>query len=304
MVFMRGTVLSREASLSWLDPSGLVVEEIPDKDKFFSVVLSPDERFIAMTVRDARETNRDLWIYEIERGFRNRFTQQETDEGHPVWSPDGRFLYYVADPDGSYKVYRKAVSGIRSPELVFDFEAEVRIWDISPDGELLLYSLLGEGGNVDLWVTALDGTQDPRVLVQTAATDGAAKFSPDGKWISYYSTETGTGQVYLAPWPDMEWSRRVSTTTGAWQFWLDDGRTLVFQDGNSQVLSASIEGEGENVKIGVPVQMFAHNGMTFDGPYIDVTGDGEKFIAVGNSETNPPGHFEVILNWSALLPER
>ena len=140
--------------------------------------------------------------------------------------------------------------------------------------------------------------------MQTPAIDGAAKFSPDGKWISYWSMETGTGQVYLAPWPGMEWSRRVSTTTGTWQFWLDDSRTLIFQDEDSRVFSSTIEGEGENVKIGVPVPMFTHAGMTFDGPFIDVTGDGEQFIAVGNSETNPPGHFEVILNWSALLSAR
>ncbi len=301
MVFMRGKALSQAASLSWVDPAGQTVEEIPENDSFSSAVLSDDDRFIALTVLDARATYRDIWIYEIERGFRKRFTLHETDEGDPIWTPDGRYIYYIADPDGVYKVYRKAVSGVKPAELAFELGNDVRIWDISPDGKDLLYSVVGEGSLYDLWVVALDGSEEPRLLVQTAAVDGAARFSPDGRWISYYSEETGTGQTSMAPWPGMEWTRQVSTTSGTWQYWLDDGKTLIFQDGDGQIFSSTIDGEGEGVKIGAPVLLFHHNAMSFEGHFIDVTGDGEKFVVIGNSETNPPGYFDVIVGWQRLL---
>jgi Tol biopolymer transport system component len=302
MVYMRGNALTQDAGLSWISPAGNLIEEIPERDAFDSVVLSPDDRFIALTVLDTRATFRDIWIYEIERGFRNRFTVDDTDEADPLWTPDGRYLYFVADPDGTPKVYRKAVSGIRPPELVFDLGEDVRIWDISADGKQLLYSVTGEGTQHDLWVVELDGIEEPRLLVQTPALDGAARFSPDGKWISYWSMETGTGQIYLAPWPELEWTRRVSTTNGTWQYWLDDSRTMIFQDGAGQVFSSTIEGEGEDVKIGAPVLLFNHNGMQYDGPLIGVTGDGERFVTVGTVATNPPTHFDVIIGWRDLLP--
>ncbi|MDX2474033.1 MAG: hypothetical protein QNL91_10025 [Candidatus Krumholzibacteria bacterium] len=31
---------------------------------------------------------------------------------------------------------------------------------------------------------------------------------------------------------DISPGRQVSTTSGAWQYWLDDGKTLIFQDGD------------------------------------------------------------------------
>ncbi len=304
LVMMRGKNLNEATSLNWVDRQGQAVAEIPERDNFNGVVLSPDGKFIALMVQDQTATDHDIWIYEIERGFRERFTFQDTDEADPLWTPDGQVVYYVANPDGHRKVYRKDVGRTRKNELVFDFEVDVRIWDISPDGNFLLYSIPGEGTDLDLWAADLTGEREPRLLVQTAGTDAAARFSPDGRWISYWSTETGTGQIYLAPWPDMAWTRRVSTTTGTWQFWLDDSKALVFQDGNGSVFSATIDGDTAGVKIGAPEALFTHGAMQFGSHLIDVTGDGERFVVVGNAETDPPTHFDVVFGWPRLLPRR
>jgi Tol biopolymer transport system component len=304
LALMRGKDLSQATSLDWVDPQGQTIEEIPERDAFDAVVLSPDGKHIALTVLDQTATDRDIWIYEVERGFRERFTFQDTDEGDPLWTPDGRYLYYVANPDGAYKVYRKDIGGARTNELVFDFEADTRIWDISPDGEHLLYSVPREGTGLDLWVADLTGESEPRLLVQTAGTDAAARFSPDGRWISYWSTETGSGQIYLAPWPDLAWSRRVSTTSGTWQFWLDDSQTVVFQDGDGSVFSATIDGDADGVTIGAPQPLFSHGAMQFSSHLVDVTGDGQRFVVVGNAETDPPAHFDVVFDWQRMLPQR
>ena len=117
-------------------------------------------------------------------------------------------------------------------------------------------------------------------------------------------TETGSGQIYLAPWPDMAWNRRVSTDIGTWQFWLDDSRTLVFQDGAGRVFSATIDGDADGVKIGAPQPLFEHSSVQFSSHLIDVTGDGERFIVVGSVENDPPAHFDVVFGWPRMLPER
>jgi Tol biopolymer transport system component len=304
LIYLRGHDLTLSASLAWVDRKGNVLEEIQDQDPFNTAVLSPDEKFIALTVYDATRTNRDIWIYEIERGFKSRFTNEKTDERHPLWSRDGRHLYFVWDQDDYYKVYRKAVSGIESPELVLDLGKDILIWDLSQDDRYLLYTVEGEGTAGDLWVADLTGKEEPRLLRQTPAEDGAARFSPDGRWISFWSMETGTGQVYLAPWPGMEYTRRVSTTEGAWQYWSADSSELVFQDGEGSVYSSTITAENGGVKIGAPEPLFAHNGMQYVGPLIDMTGDSQRFLTVMTIEAIPPEFADLVINWPALLPER
>jgi Tol biopolymer transport system component len=304
LALMRGKDLNQATGLNWVDAQGLTIAEIPERDAFDGVVISPDGEHIALTVLDQTATNHDIWIYEIERGFRERFTFQDSDESDPLWAPDGRFLYYIANPDGVYKVYRKDVGGPRAVELILDLEVDTRIWDISPDGKHLLYSIPSEETGLDLWVADLTGDSEARLLVRTAGIDAAARFSPDGRWISYWSTETGSGQIYLAPWPDMAWNRRVSTDIGTWQFWLDDSRTLVFQDGAGRVFSATIDGDADGVKIGAPQPLFEHSSVQFGSHLIDVTGDGERFIVVGSVENDPPAHFDVVFGWPRMLPER
>ena len=51
-------------------------------------------------------------------------------------------------------------------------------------------------GPQDVWVLPLVGDRKPRLFVQNAF-DG--QFSPDGRWVSYTSPESGTPQVNVVP---------------------------------------------------------------------------------------------------------
>jgi Tol biopolymer transport system component len=304
LTYLRGQDVTLTASMAWVDRKGALLEEIRDQDPFNPAVLSPDEKFIAVTIYDATRTNRDIWIYEIERGFKSRFTNADSDERYPVWSPDGSHLYYISDRDGYHKIYRKAVSGIEAAEEVLDMGRQALLWDLSGDERHVLYSVNGEETAGDLWVADLTGQEEPRLLRGTTAEDGAARFSPDGRWISYWSMETGAGEVYLAPWPGMEYTRRVSTTTGAWQYWSADSRELVFQDGDGSVFSSTIAPGERGVRIGAPEPLFDHNGMQYAGPLLDMAGDAQRFITVQTIEATPPAFADVVINWPALLPEQ
>ncbi len=202
-------------------------------------------------------------------------------------------------------MYRKAVSGARPAELVLDLGKDVFLWDLSPDGTTALISMVGEKTEGDLYAVALDGSTEPRLLRQSDAEDGAGRFSPDGKWISYWSQETGSGQVYLSPWPDMEYSRRVSTVSGAWASWTADSRELFFQNGDAEIFSVTIEPmPGGDVRIGGPELRMNHNGMQYEGPLMDVTDDGQRILAVMTIEATPPTFADLIIDWPDLLPRQ
>ncbi len=303
LLVMRGGEVTMSGSMAWMDRRGVQQEEIPELAPYNTVVLSPDEKFVAVTVWDGTRSSRDLWIYEFERAFNARFTSDRGDEYRPLWSPDGARLYYIADREGYYKVYRRAVNGTEADELVLDAGSDALIWDISADERYLLYSVMGEGTGNDLWLADLTGAEEPRLLRGSPQEDAAAHFSPDGRWISYWSMETGSGQVYLAPWPSMSYTRRVSTSGGAWQLWSADSRELVFQDGDGKVYACSIEPDGDGVKIGAPQPLFDHGGVSFDGPRIGMTGDAQRFLGVMSVDTTPPGYIDVVIGWPELLPQ-
>ena len=77
--------------------------------------LSPDDRQAAVTLQGE---SRDLWITSLERQAFSRLTASESTEFDPIWSHDGKELFYVFD--------RPAVELQRIPEglpISFDWYA-------------------------------------------------------------------------------------------------------------------------------------------------------------------------------------
>ena len=69
-------------------------------------------------------------------------------------------------------------------------------------------------------------------------------------------------------------------------------------------LGSTIATEDGQLKIGAPELLFVHRGMQFAGPLIDMTPDGDRFLAVMTIDAVPPDFADLIINWPALLPER
>ena len=55
----------------------------------------------------------------------------------------------------------------------------------------------------------------PTVVVNSAASEQGPVFSPDGKWLSYSSNESGLDQVYVGPFPGPGARVMVSNAGGA-----------------------------------------------------------------------------------------
>jgi serine/threonine protein kinase len=300
LCYLQGQDLT-SANIDWVDRKGNSLGELAGNAMFDTAVLSPDQRFVALTVIDPQTSNRDLWIFDIERNFKSRFTTDPGDERYPLWSPDGRYLYFTSSRGENLSVFRKAVNGTQPAEPVLDLGVDILIWAVSDDGQTLLYSTLGEGTSYDLWACSLDGEGEPRLLKRSAKEDGAARFSPDVRWISFWSRETGTGQVYLAPWPSLAFTRQVSTTSGTWAFWRQDSRELVFQDVSGTAFAVELTPEGEGVRIGAPQKLFDQGYVQLEGPLMDMMPDGERFIAIQTVTSDPPRFCDLIMNWPAKL---
>ena len=65
--------------------AGTVLGPIGDPNLGNTPVLSPDERQIAFPRQD--DGNTDVWLLDLARGIRRRFTTDPALDSHPLWSP-------------------------------------------------------------------------------------------------------------------------------------------------------------------------------------------------------------------------
>jgi len=302
LVFMRGK-RQLESSLSWLDRTGREIAPVGDLGDYGTVKLSPDNKRAALTVIDRQAGTQDLWVLEIARNFRTRLTNHPAEETYPVWSPDGRALYFVSDRNGFYEVFRRNIGGTGEAEKILALDTATLLWDISPDGRTLLYSIVGEETGLDLYSIDVDGSSEPRLLRRTPMDDGVAFFSPDGNWISFWSQEAGEGQVYLTPWPGLDHISQVSTTTGTWSFWHPNGRELLFQEEGGGMMTVTLTPADGYLDISAPVPLFDHAGVQLEGNWLDLAADGERFLAVNSYESDPPTHCDLVIGWPGRLQQ-
>jgi hypothetical protein len=72
------------------------------------------------------------------------------------------------------------------------------VTDWSRDGK---YLLLRQGslvmGPVDMYAAPADAPTHARPLLETSFVEYHARFSPDGRWVSYVSNESGRDEVYV-----------------------------------------------------------------------------------------------------------
>jgi Tol biopolymer transport system component len=119
---------------------------------------------VAATVFDPSTLGSDVWLYDLARGVRTRFTSGSKNNADPVWSPDGSHIVYNSDAKHQGDLYRKPTHGGGSAEPLLEGEGQ-RIADAwSPDGRFLALELREAKGDrrVSLSVPSLAGDGSSR----------------------------------------------------------------------------------------------------------------------------------------------
>ena len=53
----------------------------------------------------------DLWTIELATGKNTRLTNDTFPKVNPLWSPDGKYIYYASFRNGDFPVYRRPSDG-------------------------------------------------------------------------------------------------------------------------------------------------------------------------------------------------
>jgi serine/threonine protein kinase len=291
--------------LTMYDRQGHQVGTIGDRAIMFDVNISPDGRSVAINRGDPA----DIWIYELARGTSLRLTFDLRNETLPVWSPDNRFVAYARiERNGKAAVMEAPLAGGEAKALLPVGDDTASDW--SSDGK---YLLLRQGEMAmsagDIWVAPVGeqaGGAKPHPLMVTPFAEYHAQFSPDDKWVSYVSNESGRDEVYIMPFhPEAPVSTahsvtsrvRVSIGGGVLPRWRSDGSELFYLAPDLRLMSASIQASGSSISVTKLTPLFGLNPKPLGWVY-DVMPDGQRFLvnSLGDEGTRP---LVLVTQWNA-----
>jgi Tol biopolymer transport system component len=282
--------------LEWFARSGRPAGALGDRADYSNVELSPDGTHVATAVLDPRARTRDIWIYDVARGIRQRFTFGAGEERTSVWSPDGQRVLFNARSAGvALDFFEKSADGSarEEPVLVDGVSKDAQSW--SSDGRYLLYRASGATTANDLWVLPTFGDRKPFPFSVTLFEEPEGRIAPDGRWAAYSSNESGQMEVYVARFPGGGGKARVSTAGGSHPRWRRDGKELFYVSLDNKITAVDIENRLEAPRIGEARALFAVHVPAQAGYLYDVTPDGQRFLVNTDVGVIPP--LTVVTNW-------
>ncbi len=282
-----------------LDAQGRLLEDHGDLDTR-DIAPSPDGMHVAYEQVDPEANTREIWVLDLARRSRVRLTQNDAEDLAPMWSRDGRTVYFLSRRNMRYALYAVPSQGGQREVELFQFAGPVMPFGLTPDGRSLLYQQHDQQGGWDIWLRSMDGGA-PVPLVQSSQNDQEPALSPDGRFLAYSSPESGGRQVWLMPVPADGRRWRVSTDYGREPAWSDDGRALYFHGLNKTLMRVPVDLRGATPVLGTVESRFPIPFIGYDMRYHFHVLPGQTRVLVNAPrESMPPVPATVILN--ASLP--
>jgi TolB protein len=122
-----------------------------------------------------------------EGGNVRRITNSSAIDTEPVFTPDGKSIYFVSDRGGSPQIYRVAASGGPADRVTFNGNYNISP-ALSPDGRTLAY--VNRNGS-EFKVMTMDIAGGTVQTVSDTVDDESPSFAPNGKLIIYATRAQG-----------------------------------------------------------------------------------------------------------------
>jgi Tol biopolymer transport system component/tRNA A-37 threonylcarbamoyl transferase component Bud32 len=284
----------------WYGRDGRAASVVLEADAYANLELSPDGKLLAVT-SDA-DNDRDIWIKDLAGGSLTRLTSTPAQEGNQVWSPDSRRLAFVAG-----NALFDTVIGSGQITAVPGGENLYRLEQWTNDGYLLartdqIASILPAPGGVSASGSRETPTT-PRQLFKASYDTDQFRVSPDGKWVSFTSQESGRPEVIVAAFPSFTARRQISVDGGEQARWRADGKELFFHARDQRLLAAEVA-PGDTLSLGPVKELFRTNPAVLNptGYNYDVSADGQRFLLrepAGEAKTVE--RLYVVTNWTSLV---
>lgn len=153
------------------------------------------------------------------------------------WTPDGKELVFVDGPVGAGSLWRVQATGA-TPRPILAGAGEIESVSVPLRAWRLAYAV--QNSDINVWQYHLK-TRESRPLVAGAYVDNEASLSPNGKILAFFSSRTGSEQLYLAA-PDGSNPRLVT------HFEKPDALHLIWSaDSNHLIISVRSAALGQRI---------------------------------------------------------
>jgi Tol biopolymer transport system component len=261
--------------------------------------LSPDGRRIAVEVQGAAGV--EIWILDLQNHTSARLTHGGFNN-RPEWTPDGRQVLYTSSTrKPADALWLQPADGSAEATLAAKDANPIREGVIAPDGQSVVYRVDTPNNNRDIYRAALSGDRTPVPLLVGINDDKEPRVSPDSKWFTYVSNESGREEVYVRALSGDGGRVQVSTGGGGEPLWSRDGQRIFYRAGTGIVAATIVTSPSLVVTARAPL---------LDGPFAtdvyhpnyDVEPDDQTFVMVRPVAENR--QLVLVVNWLQELRQR
>ena len=244
---------------------------------------SPDGKRIACTdfVAAGVATSR-IWSVVRDGTDPVSITEGKHFDHNPVWSPDGRQLFFISDRGGSLDVWWLPVDArgkSTGPVQPLTTGAGVGSIALSMDGMRLIYTKIMERSNIYSIPIDPDRTltlEDAQAHTSENHYIDLISVSPDGKRIAFDSNRSGNQDIWIMRTDGSELQQLTSHPAHDWVgSWSPDGNQIAFhslRDGNRNLHVKPLAG-------GSVIRLTSHPGVDIIPVW---SPDGEKIAFASN----------------------
>jgi len=297
-----GASPTQKYQLAWFDSDGARLAVVGEPEYFREqyVSVAPDGKTIAASIADPGGRS-DIWLYDAARGIKTRLTFEAAGGYQPQWSADGKQIAYS---DANSNVVIRATDGASPARtLLAQAQGNPENGGLSPDGRSLTLSYDQGRNGTDIFLLSTSGGGAPQPMVVGPGNQRAGRFSPDGRWFSYVSDESGRDELYVIPFPGPGGKWQVSSGGASESVWLKNGGAIAYwQAGENRFYTVDFRTRGVEADIGAPRPLFG--GRSIPNVAMSPSPDGKRFLLAVPAEGAAPYTLTVVSNWQAILEPR
>jgi serine/threonine protein kinase len=239
-----------------------------------------------------------LWVFDLGGCPPVRLTSGAITYS-PIWTRDGKSIIYEQSGSVGMRMLPGDGNGV-TPQRVSP-AGHYHPLDVSMDGQTLIsaWAMPDRQG----WRVMQGPLADlkPTQVFESSFSEGfgGGALSPDGRWLAYESTATGTSEIWVRAYPGGGSPVRVSLSGGSEPIWNPNGRELIYRQ-EDDMMSVAVGGTSDSFTFKPAVRLFGMRGpLRTQPPSYDVAADGSLLMLKELPITHAP--LEVVLDWRGLL---
>ena len=318
LVYVSGSGRRGQQALAWFSRDGTTETLTRSPSVVGGLRVSPDGSRIAVAVQEKPGVNLGVFEWAANRTTELTFLKGPLGSG-VAWAPDGKHIAFslITNELAGPGIYWVRADGAGEPQRLLEGGGEKQnassyvVGSFSPDGRRLAFT---DGNEILMLPLELVDPERPKpgkpeLFLKENARLQDAKFSPDGRWISYGMIEAGTQRpdIFVRPFPANASGGRwkISTVAGNGAIWSQASHELIFAS-PQQTMSVSYTVKGDAF-VPSPPQPWPDKAHQMPSSRADLMPDGKRaiYITTGSDTTTAHlTHVTFLLNFADELARR